>query len=152
MTLEKANERCFDRCNIDGSDCDIIKRMNQYKAIRDLPDAEFDDMVQRLIAEGAKITVLDVDLPEISSTEIRDLIFMWCGGDTMPHIKQSPDKLRRVLNAYELNVSTKLSQILMCSPTTAIRRIETPEDLTVRELRLIASRGHIPIEEIRGAL
>lgn len=70
----------------------------------------------------------------------------------MPHIKQSPDKLRIVLNAHELNVSTKLSQILMCSPTTAIRRIETPEDLTVRELRLIAARGHIPIDEIRGAL
>lgn len=70
----------------------------------------------------------------------------------MPHVKANTDKLRRVLNAYELNRSTALAEVLLCSPTTAIRRIETPEDLTVRELRLIASRGHIPIEEIRGAL
>lgn len=70
----------------------------------------------------------------------------------MPHIKQSPDKLRRVLNAYELNRSTALATVLMCSPTTALRRIETPEDLTVRELRLIATRGHVPIDEIRAAI
>lgn len=47
-TLEKAIERCFDRCNIDGSDCDIIKRMNQYKAIRDLPTDEFDAVYDEL--------------------------------------------------------------------------------------------------------
>ena len=35
-------------------------------------DKEFDSMVQRLITEGAVITVLEVDLPEISSTEIRE--------------------------------------------------------------------------------
>ena len=52
MTLEKAIERCFDRCNIDGADCDIIKRMYQYKAIRDLSEPEFDavynDLAERL--------------------------------------------------------------------------------------------------------
>jgi nicotinate-nucleotide adenylyltransferase len=52
---------------------ELIK-MVEILAVRrkGVPDAEFDDMVQRLIAEGAKITVLDVDLPEISSTEIRE--------------------------------------------------------------------------------
>ena len=52
IKLEHAIDRCFDKCNLDGSDCDIIKRMYQYKAIRDLPDAEFDavydDLAERL--------------------------------------------------------------------------------------------------------
>lgn len=70
----------------------------------------------------------------------------------MPYIKKETDKLRRLLNAYELNNGLRLSKILMCSPTTALRRIETPEDLTVRELRILAAQGHIPIEEIRSAI
>lgn len=52
ITLEHAIDRCFDKCNLDGPDCDIFKRMYQYKAIRDLPDAEFDavydDLAERL--------------------------------------------------------------------------------------------------------
>lgn len=42
MKLSKAIDRCFDRCNLDGSDCDIIKHMYRYKAIRELPTKEFD--------------------------------------------------------------------------------------------------------------
>ena len=70
----------------------------------------------------------------------------------MPHIKNTTDPMRRLLNAYEVNTGQALAPILCCSPTTAYRRIQTPEDLTLREIRLLASRGHIPIEEIRGAL
>lgn len=52
MKLAAAIEKCFDRCNLAGSDCDIIKYMYMYKAIRDLPDAEFnrvyDELAERL--------------------------------------------------------------------------------------------------------
>ena len=70
----------------------------------------------------------------------------------MPHLKDNTDPMRRVINAYELNTGRALAPVLCCSTGTALRRIETPEDLTLRELRMLASRGHIPIEEIRGAL
>ena len=70
----------------------------------------------------------------------------------MPHIKQNTDPMRRVINAYELNSGLALAKVLNCSKGTAYRRIETPEDLTLRELRLLVSKGHIPIDEIRGAL
>lgn len=44
MKLDKAIERCIDRCNLDpeGEGMDIYKYMYQYKAIRDLPDDEFE--------------------------------------------------------------------------------------------------------------
>ena len=44
MKLDKAIERCIDRCNLDPEDegMDIYKYMYQYKAIRDLPDDEFE--------------------------------------------------------------------------------------------------------------
>jgi len=48
MKLEKAIERCFDRCNLVGTDCDIIKIMYQYKAIRELPEEEFDRVYDQL--------------------------------------------------------------------------------------------------------
>ena len=48
MKLENAIERCFDRCNLAGSDCDIIKYMYQYKAIRELPEEEFDRVYEDL--------------------------------------------------------------------------------------------------------
>ena len=44
LKLENAIQRCFDRCNLDlerDEDC-IYKYMYQYKAIADLPDAEFE--------------------------------------------------------------------------------------------------------------
>ena len=70
----------------------------------------------------------------------------------MPYLKDTTDPMRRLINAYELNTGSALAKVLNCSNGTAYRRIETPEDLTVRELRMLASRGHIPIDEIRGAL
>lgn len=48
--LEKAIQRCFDRCNLDpeGDGMDIYKYMYQYKAIRDLPEEEFDKVYDEL--------------------------------------------------------------------------------------------------------
>ena len=51
MKLEKAIQRCFDRCNLGGEDCDIMKFMYQYKAIRELSDAEFNRVYDE-IAKG----------------------------------------------------------------------------------------------------
>ena len=42
LSLDKAIQRCIDRCNLAGSDCDIYEFMYQYKVIRDLPDNEFE--------------------------------------------------------------------------------------------------------------
>ena len=48
MKLETAIDRCIDRCNLAGSDVDIYKFMYQYKAIRDLPDDQFDKVYDRI--------------------------------------------------------------------------------------------------------
>lgn len=48
MTLEKAIDRCIDRCNLAGEDVDIQKYMYQYKAIRDLPDEDFDKVYDQI--------------------------------------------------------------------------------------------------------
>ena len=42
MTLEKAIERAFERCNLIGENCDIYNVLYKYKAISDLPEAEVD--------------------------------------------------------------------------------------------------------------
>lgn len=55
MKLDKAIERCIDRCNLVGEDVDIQKYMYQYKAIRDLSDDEF-DKVYDIIAEALGFT------------------------------------------------------------------------------------------------
>ena len=52
MKLEKAIQRAFDRCNLEGEDCDIYSILYQYKAIRELPDKEinkiYEDMAVNL--------------------------------------------------------------------------------------------------------
>ena len=52
MTKEKAIERAFDRCNLIGENVDILQIMYQYKAIRELPEKEidqiYDDIADRL--------------------------------------------------------------------------------------------------------
>ena len=52
MSLEKAIQRCFDRINLDpaGESVEIYKYMYQYKAIADLPDAEFEKVYDSLSA------------------------------------------------------------------------------------------------------
>ncbi len=49
MSLEKSIQRCFDRCNLIGTDCDVWGMMMKYKAIRDLPDAEQDQIYDDLV-------------------------------------------------------------------------------------------------------
>ena len=51
-----------------------LLKMVEILAVRrkGISDSVFDGMVERLLNEGGNITVLDADLPEISSTEIRD--------------------------------------------------------------------------------
>lgn len=50
LNLETAIQRCFDRCNLDlekDDDC-VIKNMFRYKAIAQLPPAEFDEVYENL--------------------------------------------------------------------------------------------------------
>lgn len=51
IALEQAKDRAFDRCNLQSceeGDIDIYKEMYRYKAIRELPDAEFDAVYDEL--------------------------------------------------------------------------------------------------------
>lgn len=52
MSLEKAIEKAFDRCNLEGDECDVYAVLYRYKAIRELPDDKidqiYDEMVERL--------------------------------------------------------------------------------------------------------
>lgn len=53
--LEKAIERAFDRCNLIGEDCDIYGVLYAYKAIRELPDAEVEQIYENF-AKGLGFT------------------------------------------------------------------------------------------------
>lgn len=48
ISLEKAKQRAFDRCNLIEGDVDIYKIIYQYKAIRDLPDEEIDKIYDEI--------------------------------------------------------------------------------------------------------
>lgn len=49
MTVEKAVDRVIDRCNLIGTDCDVYAVMFQYKAIRELPEAEQDEIYNDVV-------------------------------------------------------------------------------------------------------
>ena len=49
MKLEKAVDRCFERCNLIGDNCDVIAIMYQYKAIRNLPEKKFDEVYDEIV-------------------------------------------------------------------------------------------------------
>lgn len=49
MKLEKAIERCFDQCNLIGVSCDVWGQMMRYKAIRELPEKEQDQIYNNLV-------------------------------------------------------------------------------------------------------
>lgn len=51
MSLEKALQRAFDRCNLIGENCDIYSVLYQYKAIRELPEDRLDE-IYREFAEA----------------------------------------------------------------------------------------------------
>ena len=48
MNLEKAIERAFDRCNLEGPDCEIYSILYQYKVIRELPDDELEAVYSQI--------------------------------------------------------------------------------------------------------
>lgn len=48
MTLEQAKQKAFDRCNLIGEDCDIYSVLYRYKAIRDLPDEQIDQIYDEI--------------------------------------------------------------------------------------------------------
>ena len=47
--LQKAIDRCFDRCNLIGINCDVYEQMMRYKAIRELPEKEQDQIYDNLV-------------------------------------------------------------------------------------------------------
>jgi hypothetical protein len=47
MKLEKAIERAFDRCNLIGVDCNIYEVLYSYKAIRELPQEDIDELYEQ---------------------------------------------------------------------------------------------------------
>lgn len=52
MALETAIRRCKDTCNLsnDGESIDIYKYMNRYKAIRNLPDDQYEAVYDEVSA------------------------------------------------------------------------------------------------------
>lgn len=70
----------------------------------------------------------------------------------MPYTKQTRDGMLKLLGAYGLASGVKLAPVLGVSAQTAYRRIDHPEELTVGELRRLATHGHIPLEEVRNAV
>lgn len=52
ITLERAKQRAFDRCNLIGENVEIYAVILQYKAIRELPDDEiskiYDEIAEKL--------------------------------------------------------------------------------------------------------
>ncbi len=48
MKKEKAIERAFDTCNLIGENVDILQVIYRYKALRDLPDEEIDQIYDEI--------------------------------------------------------------------------------------------------------
>lgn len=48
LSLEKAKQRAFDRCNLEGENCEIYGVLYQYKAIRELPQNEIDKIYDEI--------------------------------------------------------------------------------------------------------
>lgn len=52
MTLKRAKQKAFDRCNLVGENVEIYAVILQYKAIRELPDDEiskiYDEIAEKL--------------------------------------------------------------------------------------------------------
>lgn len=72
----------------------------------------------------------------------------------MPYIKPKDPpfvRMQRLLRGYGFDGPT-LAAVLDCSKPTALRRIREPETLTLAELAMISSRGHVPMDEIRDAI
>jgi hypothetical protein len=48
MTKEQAIERAFDTCNLIGENVDILQVIYRYKALRELQDAEIDQIYDEI--------------------------------------------------------------------------------------------------------
>ena len=48
MKIETAVDRIFDRCNLMGENCDIYSVMYRYKVIRELPEAEREQIYEEV--------------------------------------------------------------------------------------------------------
>lgn len=52
LSIERATERAFDKCNLIGEDVDVFAVLYQYKVFREMSDQEldkvYDDIVFRL--------------------------------------------------------------------------------------------------------
>ena len=51
LTVKEAKQRAFDRCNLQNcywGDIDIYKEMYKYKALRELPENEFEAVYNEL--------------------------------------------------------------------------------------------------------
>ena len=73
----------------------------------------------------------------------------------MPYIKKGPvryEALQRLLCWYGLDKGPPLARVLQCSEPTARTRIRDPGLLTLDELDRLNRFGHIPIDELRGAI
>lgn len=49
MTVGIIIERIFHKCNLIGEDCDVIAVMMRYKAVRELPENEFDELYDYIV-------------------------------------------------------------------------------------------------------
>lgn len=72
----------------------------------------------------------------------------------MPYLKPQKkpyEKMTRLLKGYGFN-GENLAPVIFVTPTTARKRIEHPEQLTLLDIGNINRRGHIPLEELREAI
>ena len=72
----------------------------------------------------------------------------------MPYLKKKDEPfaaMRRLLIGYGLNAS-HLGPVIGKNENTARERLKNPDKLTLGELRSIALKGHIPVEELREAI
>ena len=71
----------------------------------------------------------------------------------MPYLKNSEPyaELRRLLKGYGMTGS-RLARALGKCESTARQRLISPGSLTLYELELICKAGHVPADELRGAI
>lgn len=71
----------------------------------------------------------------------------------MPYLKSDEEfaELRRLLKGYGMT-GCRLARVIRKCESTARWRLDCPGTLTLHELSLICKVGHIPADELRGAL
>ena len=61
------------------------------------------------------------------------------------------EAVARLLKGYGFGAK-RLSEILECSPATASRKLADPERLTLFDIDRIVRFGHVPCDEVKGAM